>query len=111
MITTAQVAVPGSAVSLVTVPPGATVALSIPGGTVYAGGAGVTSSTGAPITGYVALPPNAPTGSATTLYAVAASGTVSCGVIVVTPRLPGHKTTPRAAGPARGVSYFVLAPG
>ena len=85
MISAAQVPVTASAFPLVTVPPDAVVTLTVPTGTIYLGGAGVTASTGAPVTGVLPIA-NPAAGSAVTLYAIAASGTVATGVITVVPR-------------------------
>jgi hypothetical protein len=50
MITASQVPVPsGPAVTLTTIPPGAQVTLTVPGGTIYVGGSGVTAAAGAPV--------------------------------------------------------------
>ena len=86
MISAAQVAVPnGSAVTLVTMPPGSQVTLTVPGGTIYVGGTGVTAAAGAPVTGVVPIA-NPVSGSATVLSAIAAAGTVTAGVISATVR-------------------------
>jgi hypothetical protein len=89
VLTAGQVLVPsGSAVSLGTVPPGFQAALSVPGGTVYVGNGGtaVTTSTGAPVTGYALLPGVPVTASPSPLFAIAPSGTVACGVFLAGPR-------------------------
>jgi hypothetical protein len=91
MLTGAQVLVPsGSAVLLVTVPPGYQAALSVLSGTIYVGGGGtaVTTSTGGPVTGYALLPGVPVTASPSPLFAVAGAGggTVTCGVFLAGPR-------------------------
>jgi hypothetical protein len=88
VIVPTQVSVPsGSAVSLGLVPPGAQAAVSSFAGTIYAGaGTALTSSTGMPVCCYALLPPNAPTGALTQLYATAAAGTVAADFLVATPR-------------------------
>ena len=86
MISTAQAPVTsGSASSLATVAPGATVTLSVPSGTVYVGDSGVTAATGAPVGGWAPIA-NPVTGTATALYGIGAAGTVACGVITTSPR-------------------------
>ena len=88
MISAGQVLVPsGSAVPLVTVPGGFQAALSVPGGTVYVGdGTSVTTTTGAPLSGFALLPGTPVTAAAGTLFAISASGTVACGVFLAGPR-------------------------
>ena len=78
----------GSAVPLVTVAAGYQAALSVPGGTVYVGsdGTAVSTSTGAPVSGYALLPGNPVTGVPAPLFAISASGTVPCGVFLAGPR-------------------------
>lgn len=82
MIIPARVNVTTTAGPLVTVPPaGCTVTLT-PAGTIYVGaGTAVTTSTGAPVSAPITLAGYA-SSAPSTLYAVAATGTVATGVIV-----------------------------
>lgn len=84
MIFPSQVAVSTLAVKLLTVPPGGCSVTISPAGTIYLGaGTAVTTTTGAPISAPVTFP-GFISSSPTTLYAIAASGTVPTGLIVST---------------------------
>ena len=70
--------------TLVTVPPGCQVTVSVPGGTIYVGGTGVTSTQAPPLPARPDRQPGQRLGDV--LFAIAAAGTVAAGVILSTPR-------------------------
>jgi hypothetical protein len=87
VLTAGQVLVAGSAVPLTVVPAGYGVAVSAFGGTIYVGTSGsVTTSTGAPLSGFCPLPPVPVTSAPSPLFAISAGGTVTAGWFLAGPR-------------------------